>query len=504
VVYILDQVRALEQDMRERLAAQGLAVDPQIVVLTRLIPEAEGTSCDQRTEPIAGTHHARILRVPFRDDGRVVPQWISRFEIWPYLEQFALDAETELLAELGGRPDLVVGNYSDGNLVASLMASRLHVTQCTIAHALEKSKYPNSDLFWAEQDAPYHFSCQFTADLLAMNATDFIITSSYQEIAGTEDSLGQYESYAFFTMPGLYRVLHGVDVYDPKFNIVAPGADPEIYFPWSAKERRLVHLHDEIRDMVYGDCADPRTFGHFADAQKPLLFTMARLDKIKNITGLAEWYGRSKELRERANLLIVSGNPDIERSKDAEERAEIARMHEILATYELDGCVRWVGGQLAKERNGELYRFVADGGGAFVQPALFEAFGLTVIEAMSSGLPTFATCHGGPLEIIEDGSSGYHIDPNHGDEAAARIAGFFAACRDDPGLWQRISDGALQRIATRYTWRGYAERMMTLARIYGFWHHATALERRGSRRYLEMLYALQFRPLASAVRATAT
>jgi len=28
---------------------------------------------------------------------------------------------------------------------------------------------------------------------------------------------------------------------------------------------------------------------------------------------------------------------------------------------------------------------------------------LTVIEAMGSGLPTFATRYGGPLEIIEEG-----------------------------------------------------------------------------------------------------
>jgi hypothetical protein len=36
-----------------------------------------------------------------------------------------------------------------------------------------------------------------------------------------------------------------------------------------------------------------------ADPDKPLLFTMARLDRIKNITGLVDWYGRSAELRER-------------------------------------------------------------------------------------------------------------------------------------------------------------------------------------------------------------
>jgi len=57
--------------------------------------------------------------------------------------------------------------------------------QCTIAHALEKTKYPDSDIYWKKFDDKYHFSCQFTADVLAMNNADFIITSTYQEIAGT-------------------------------------------------------------------------------------------------------------------------------------------------------------------------------------------------------------------------------------------------------------------------------------------------------------------------------
>ena len=46
---------------------------------------------------------------------------------------------------------------------------------------------------------------------------------------------------------------------------------------------------------------------------------------------------------------------------------------------------------------GELYRYIADKCCIFVQQAGFEAFRLTVIEAMASGLPTFATCYGGPL-----------------------------------------------------------------------------------------------------------
>jgi sucrose synthase len=501
VVYILDQVHALEQEMHRRLAEQGLEIEPQIMVVTRQIPEAEGTTCDQRIEPIAGTRHASILRVPFVNAaGEILPHWISRFEVWPYLERFSLDAEREVLAELGGRPDFIIGNYSDGNLVASIMSQRLGVTQCNIAHALEKTKYLYSDLFWRDNEAQYHFSCQFTADLIAMNKADFIITSTYQEIAGTENSVGQYEAHGAYTMPGLYRVVHGIDVFDPKFNIVSPGADPDVYFPATETERRLSHLYPEFEELLFGQETRHDIRGVLAQRDKPVLFTMARMDQIKNITGLVRWYGECSELRDSANLLVVAGHIDPGAASDNEEREQIELMHRLMDEYQLDGQIRWLGMHLDKGFAGELYRVIADHGGAFVQPALFEAFGLTVIEAMGSGLPTFATHFGGPMEIIEDGVSGFHIDPNHGARAAQRMADFFARCREAPEVWAQISRAALARVQERYTWRGYAERLMTLSRVYGFWHYVTDLERAETQRYLEMFYTLQFRPLAEAMQ----
>ena len=85
-----------------------------------------------------------------------------------------------------------------------------------------------------------------------------------------------------------------------------------------------------------------------------------------------------------------------------------------------------------------------------MQPAVYEAFGLTVVEAMTCGLPTFATCHGGPAEIIEDGLSGFHIDPYHPDLVATLLIDFFERCQKDPGYWDEISNGGLQRIYERY------------------------------------------------------
>jgi sucrose synthase len=496
VVYILDQVRALEQEIRRQLWEQGLDIHPEILIVTRLIPDCGATTCDRRTEKVVGCRYARILRVPFRNEaGDVVPQWVSRFKIWPYLEQFALDVEREIMAEMGHRPDLIIGNYSDGNLVATLLSQRLGVTQCTIAHALEKTKYLFSDLYWRDNEEQYHFSTQFTADLIAMNTADFIITSTYQEIAGNRESIGQYESYSAFTLPGLYRVVNGIDVFDPKFNIVSPGANPQVFFPYHEKERRLKELGADIRSMVFGS-ANSRARGAIADDSRPVIFAMSRLDHIKNMTGLVRWYAGNERLQQLASLFVVAGFVNMERSKDEEERAQIEEMHRLFDDYGLEDRVRWFEMQSDKNLVGELYRFVADTRGIFVQPALFEAFGLTVVEAMVSGLPTFATCYGGPQEIIEHGVSGFHIDPNRGAEAAERMADFFARCREEPDYWETISRGAVQRVEARYTWRRYARRLATLARIYGFWKYVSNLERQETRRYLEMFYSLMFRQLA--------
>lgn len=57
--------------------------------VTRLIPDAKGTSCNQRLERISGCEFSHILRIPFRTEHGVLRQWISRFDVWPYLEKFA-------------------------------------------------------------------------------------------------------------------------------------------------------------------------------------------------------------------------------------------------------------------------------------------------------------------------------------------------------------------------------------------------------------------------------
>jgi sucrose synthase len=178
VVYVLDAVRALERELADRAAAAGIGdlSPPRIIILTRLIEDAGETTCNVRREAVEGTNHAVILRVPFRNGGGVLRRWVSRFQVWPYLEQFAVDAAAEIVAELGGNaPDLVVGHYTDGGLVAGLLCRELGptTTMAFVAHALEKTKYPQSALRWASPDlARYNFGCHFTADLINLNRAD--------------------------------------------------------------------------------------------------------------------------------------------------------------------------------------------------------------------------------------------------------------------------------------------------------------------------------------------
>jgi sucrose synthase len=325
-----------------------------------------------------------------------------------------------------------------------------------------------------------------------MNTADFIITSSYQEIAGTEESVGQYESHQAFTMPGLYRVTSGIDSFDPKFNIVSPGADPEVFFPYSETRRRMPMVKREIKELIFG--GPGRTArGHLEDPDKPILLAMSRLDVIKNMPGLVDWYGSNPRLRELTNLFLVGGFLEPGDSADRDERAQIEGMHELFDEHDLEGNARWVEMQTDKQRVGEIYRTVADTRGAFVQPALFEGFGLTVVEAMSSGLPVFATRYGGPLEIVVDGTTGFHIDPHHGEDASRRMVEFFQRTLEDPGHWDEISKAAVSRVQEKYNWELHARKLLSLCRIYGFWKYITTLEREETRRYLDMFYGLMLR-----------
>jgi sucrose synthase len=131
---------------------------------------------------------------------------------------------------------------------------------------------------------------------------------------------------------------------------------------------------------------------------------------------------------------------------------------------------------------------------------LFEGFGLTILEAMRSGLPVFSTLYGGPREIIQDQISGFHIDPINGKESAKKILSFMERCQKEPGYWNKISEKAIERVDSTFNWELHANKLLTLSKIYGFWKYTTNIEMKEMNAYLDVLFHLLYKPRANQIR----
>jgi sucrose synthase len=502
VVYVLEQARSLEHKLQEDIRLAGLeflGIQPRVIILTRLIPNCGETQCGLRVEQVDGTQNAWIVRVPFREfNPKVTDNWISKFEIFPYLEPFAIDAEQDLIKHLGGSPNLIIGNYSDGNLVAFLLARRLNVTHCNIAHVLEKPKQLFSNLYWQELESRYHFSAQFTADLISMNAADFVITSSYQEIVGTPEALGQYEAYKQFTMPELYHVVDGIDLFSPKFNRIPPGVDESVFFPYSKQQNRSDEARSRLNQLLFAQ-TDPRILGTLEDAARRPILALAPINVSKNLAGLVKCFAEHEELHQRCNLILVTNNLHSEEATSLEEAEQIQKLHDLIRQHNLYGKIRWIGMRLGIHDLGEVYRIVADREGIFVLFALFEAFGRVILEAMVSGLPTFATEFGGPSEIIEDDKYGFLINPTDFEQTARKISHFLDRCEADANYWHEVSDRGIQRIHDEYNWQLHTKQLLLSAKLYSFWKYLYRNNRESLLRYSELIFHLIFKPRAATI-----
>jgi len=76
-----------------------------------------------------------------------------------------------------------------------------------------------------------------------------------------------------------------------------------------------------------------------------------------------------------------------------------------------------------------------------ILPSLWEAFGFVCVEAMALGRPVIASSGSGFSEIIEDGISGYLVEPGKSGVLAEKI---IHALNDEEGL-KGISEGATNR-----------------------------------------------------------
>jgi sucrose synthase len=57
----------------------------------------------------------------------------------------------------------------------------------------------------------------------------------------------------------------------------------------------------------------------------------------------------------------------------------------------------------------------------------------------------------------------------------------------------------MERVYTTYTWKIHTTRLLSLARIYGFWNYTSQENREDIMRYIEALFHLIYKPRAQGI-----
>jgi glycosyltransferase involved in cell wall biosynthesis len=88
-----------------------------------------------------------------------------------------------------------------------------------------------------------------------------------------------------------------------------------------------------------------------------------------------------------------------------------------------------------------------------VVPSSYEGYGIVYLEGMGFGLPALGTTAGAAGEIIEDGQTGYLIEPNDSAALFAKLK----LLAEDRGLLTRLSFNARKRYLRQPSWQTTAQ-----------------------------------------------
>jgi phosphatidylinositol alpha 1,6-mannosyltransferase len=107
------------------------------------------------------------------------------------------------------------------------------------------------------------------------------------------------------------------------------------------------------------------------------------------------------------------------------------------------------------ERRGDELAAVYASLDVFVHSGPYETFGQTLQEAAASGLPVVAPAAGGPLDLVEDGLTGYLVPPGDQDAFAAAVARLAA----DPQARTALGAAGRRKVLSR-SWPALTEELI--------------------------------------------
>ncbi len=404
--YVIDLARSLAE--QEEIA--------QVDLVTRLVDDTS-VSTDYAKPIEALSEKARIVRINAGPD-----EYLPKEQLWDHLDSF-MDNLVNWLNEQSRMPDLVHSHYADAGYVGVRLSNLLSVPLVHTGHSLGRDKRKQllaKGLSREEIENTYNIARRIDAEEEILANADLVITSTHNEIE---------EQY------GLYNY------YEPRcMSVIPPGTNLEQFHPPASSEK--------IRFKQRLD--------HFLkEPNKPLILALSRPDERKNILTLIEAYGESEALQQKANLLIVAGNREDINDLDKGAQSVFKNILLLIDNYDLYGRIA-----IPKSHNAdevpEIYRLAALSKGVFINPALTEPFGLTILEAAASGLPVVATENGGPVDIISNCKCGTLVDPLDKQEIQKALLKYL----DDEKSWQCISENGIQGVRKHYSWQAHAEKYL--------------------------------------------
>ena len=122
------------------------------------------------------------------------------------------------------------------------------------------------------------------------------------------------------------------------------------------------------------------------------------------------WRGKIKEFRKSEPSHLCRNKEQTFKVMPDNEREVLTDILLLMDKYNLYGKLAIPKRHDTQNEVPELYRISADTGGVFINAALTEPFGLTLIEAASCGVPVVATDDGGPRDIIKNCKNGILVD----------------------------------------------------------------------------------------------
>jgi sucrose-phosphate synthase len=429
-LYVVDLARAL---------AERSDVDRVDLVTRRIVDPKVSSDYAEIVEPLSDG--ARILRIDAGPE-----EYIAKEQLWDHLDGF-MDNLVSTLNKGGRMPDLIHSHYADAGYVGVRLSSLLGVPLLHTGHSLGRDKRQRlltAGLSDQEINATYSMDRRVDAEEEVLASADLVIASTNNEIE---------EQY------GLY------DYYQPKrMAVIPPGTDLSRFRPPVPEDPPIAFAEEVSR--------------YLKDPEKPLILALSRADRRMNLQTLLRAYGESEELKDAANLLIVAGNRDDIQELDAGPQSVLTELLLAIDTYDLYGSVA-MPKHHEQDEVPQIYRLAAATGGVFVNPALTEPFGLTLLEAAASGLPLVATENGGPVDIIGHCDNGLLVDPL--DKAA--ISKALLKLLADKKLYRSMQENGISKVREHYSWQAHAQRYMTRAKPLTKGHEPLPVEPKRKKRY---------------------